>query len=98
MFGVWLGKEISPVEPSWLQSFNPHFVILFTDILALRVETGNVYYAALKLFQKKRNKVMLRFCSKNPKYKAYTFTGYNHEEFQIVGIAIAVFKPLHVTS
>jgi hypothetical protein len=61
--------------------------------------------ATLKLFLKRENEIILRFCSHSPMHKKtdgrdkeFRFNGYNHEEFLVVGVAIAVFKPLNVTS
>jgi hypothetical protein len=56
--------------------------------------------ATLKLFLKRKNEIILRFCSHNPEHKEadgrdkeFEFTEAD-EGFQIVGVAIAVFKPM----
>jgi hypothetical protein len=76
------------------------------DIVALQImmEEEAEAEATLKLFLKRENEIILRFCSHNPVHKEdngrdkeYHFSGYNDEEFQIVGVALAVFKPLNVT-
>jgi SOS-response transcriptional repressor LexA len=75
-----------------------------TDIVAAQIHSEDTE-ATLKKFLIERNKFILRFRSNNPTHKEadgrdkeIQFNGYNHEKFQIVGVAIAVFKPLHVTN
>jgi hypothetical protein len=74
------------------------------DIVAAQVHSVDAE-ATLKKFLIEGRKFILRFRSNNQKYKhtdgrdmEFQFSGYNHEKFQIVGVAIAVFKPLDVTS
>jgi Peptidase S24-like len=74
------------------------------DIVASQIMKDEAE-ATLKLFLKREKEILLRFCSHNPLHKEdngrdkeYHFNGYNDGEFQIVGVAIAVFKPLNVTS
>ncbi len=76
------------------------------DIVAAQIKKeGDEEEATLKLFLKSRNEIILRFCSHNPAHKEddgsdkeYHFSGNNSKEFQIIGVAIAVFKPLHAAS
>lgn len=74
------------------------------DIAASRIMKEEEIEATLKLFLRRGSEIILRFCSHNLAHKEddgrdkeYYFSGYNDEEFQIVGVAIAVFKPLNVT-
>jgi tetratricopeptide (TPR) repeat protein len=74
------------------------------DIVAAQIHSIDSQ-ATLKKFLIERNKFILRFRSNNKMYKhtdgqdmEFHFSGYNHEKFEIVGVAIAVFKPLHVPS
>lgn len=74
------------------------------DIVASQIMEDEAE-ATLKLFLKREKEILLRFCSHNPVHKEddgrdkeYHFNGYNDGEFQIVGVALAVFKPLNVTS
>ena len=69
------------------------------DIVAAQIN-GIDTEATLKKFLKMENRLILRFCSTNPMYKEsddrdkqYEFTKYDN--FQIIGVAIAVFKPLN---
>ena len=69
------------------------------------VGKGFVVNGNTKKFLIEGNKFILRFQSNSQEYEhadgrdmGFQFNGYNHEKFQIVGVTIAVFKPLHVTS
>jgi hypothetical protein len=72
------------------------------DIIAAQIMNTDAE-ATLKIFLKVGNKVILQFCSTNPMYKEtdgrdkeFQFTGDHHDKFQIIGVAIAVFKPIDV--
>jgi tetratricopeptide (TPR) repeat protein len=74
------------------------------DIVASQITKDEEPEATLKLFLRRGSEIILRFCSHNPAHKEddgrdkeYHFSRYNDEEFQIVGVALAVFKPLNVT-
>jgi tetratricopeptide (TPR) repeat protein len=73
------------------------------DIVAAQVHSIDTE-ATLKKFLIEEKKLILRFRSNNHKYKhtdgrdmEFQFYAYDPEKFQIVGVAIAVFKPLDVT-
>ena len=63
------------------------------DIVAAQINDVDTE-ATLKKFLRRGDKIVLQFCSNNPSYKDKEFIFTRYEKFQIIGVALAVFKPI----
>jgi hypothetical protein len=64
-----------------------------SDIVAAQIRDIDTE-ATLKKYLKRGNEAVLQFCSHNPEYKGKEYVFTQLDDFQIVGVAIAVFKPM----
>lgn len=67
------------------------------DIVAAQIKDIDTE-ATLKKYLKRGDEVILQFCSHNPEYKGKEYVFTQFDDFQIIGVAFAVFKPLNAAS